>query len=93
MPHSLLSRGKLLWSGEHWILYLEHQPPEMVAQPEWTYSMWMVSRRGGSFRQVLERQKRGVFFLDTFQHRDQSVLVLQRDTRPPELEAYQIEQE
>ena len=86
----VLRQAELDASGRYWILAFEFPPHEMTPHADWKHSIWLVSRNGRGFKEVTEREPRGLMFLDSFLHRGESVLVFLRSRTEPELHAYVI---
>lgn len=76
--------------GDYWVLAVEEPPPPVLAAQGSTHALWLVARRGGRWRRVVEGEREGLVSLMAMPFRGRSALVLTRDREPTELEALAI---
>ena len=53
-------------------------------------SVWLVNRRGGRWRKVVDGETEDLLFLSVFPFRGRSVFACRRGGEPPELAAWRI---
>jgi hypothetical protein len=86
----VLRQAELDATGRYWILVVELPPPDMAPGLGWKYATFLVSRNGSRWREIGARSERGTYFLETFSHRDDSILVFRKSAHPPEMRFYRF---